>query len=202
LVSRFPIKRYVGCGKARSSRKLLYEKMKHFELASKIVSTNDAQVRVLNPICRLFGTGECPIRESQISVRDLRLHTDARTCRAGTIFENYRGCLPADAYVVYDTFFTNSARGLVDVSTGRTPQCPFIRRATDQGNGGVLACMTQLYAVGRRRDRAACRARICVCCLSNDRDLSSSSYISTPEGPPPTAAGDWCRLHPSCLLKN
>src|SRR5271167_608970 len=40
----------------------------------------------------------------------LRLHRHAGTSRTGAFLKNYRGHLQADAYVAYDSFFTDPQR--------------------------------------------------------------------------------------------
>ena len=43
------------------------------------------------------------------------MHADAGTAGPERFLEGYRGYLQADAYVAYDSFFTNPARGLVEL---------------------------------------------------------------------------------------
>jgi hypothetical protein len=78
--------------------------------------------------------------------------------RAGPemFLKHYRGYLQADAYVAYDSFFTNPARGLVEVACWAHTRRHFHQALdTDAARmGAVLAYIAQLYAVEKRARRS------------------------------------------------
>src|SRR5450432_1228994 len=95
----------------------LYLCLKDFVLSSKVVGTDDTPVKVLDrnlPQTRKGRiwpyTGD---RDHPAVVYD---YTPTRE-RAGPekFLKGFRGHLQADAYVVYDSFFTDPARGMVEV---------------------------------------------------------------------------------------
>jgi hypothetical protein len=65
---------------------------------------------------------------------------------------NYCGYLQADAYVAYDSFFTNPARGMVEAGCmAHARRHVYQARDTDPARmGAVLAYIAQLYAVEKR----------------------------------------------------
>jgi transposase len=97
----------------------LYERLKQFVLSSKVTGTDDTPVRVLDKslpgtsrtgrFWPYVGDGEHPG-----VVFD---YTPTRE-RAGPekFLKDFRGYLQADAYVAYDSFFTDPERGLVEVA--------------------------------------------------------------------------------------
>src|SRR5277367_46109 len=97
----------------------LYARLKQFVLSSKVVGTDDTPVKVLDR--SLVGTTRkgrfwpyLGDRNHGAAVFD---YTPTRQ-RAGPemFLKHYRGYLQADAYVAYDSFFTNPARGMVEVA--------------------------------------------------------------------------------------
>jgi transposase len=78
--------------------------------------------------------------------------------RAGPerFLKGYRGYLQADAYVAYDSFFTNPARGMVEVACWAHTRRHFHQALdTDPARmGAVLAYIAQLYAVEKRARRS------------------------------------------------
>jgi transposase len=69
--------------------------------------------------------------------------------------KDYRGYPQADAYVAYDSFFTDPARGLVEVGCwAHARRHAYQARDTDPARmGAVLAYIAQLYAVEKRARR-------------------------------------------------
>ena len=108
------------CGWMRQCADLLdplYKKLKDFVLASKVVGTDDTPVKVLDR--KLPQTRKGRIwpyvgdRDHPAVIYD---YTPTRE-RAGPekFLKDFRGHLQADAYAVYDSFFTDPARGMVEV---------------------------------------------------------------------------------------
>lgn len=137
----------------------LYGRLKDFVLSSKVTGTDDTPVRVLDK--RLEGTTRkgrfwpyAGDRNHQAVVFD---YTATRE-RAGPekFLENYQGYLQADAYVVYDSFFTDPKRGLVEVACwAHTRRHFYNARDTDPVRmGAVLAHIAQLYAVEGKARKA------------------------------------------------
>lgn len=149
------------CGWLRQSAELLcplYGRLKEFVLSSKVVGTDDTPVRVLDRSLKgttrkgrfwpYTGDGE-----HRAVVFD---YTPTRE-RAGPekFLKRYRGYLQADAYVVYDRFFTDRERGLVEVACWAHTRRHFHQALdTDSGRMGVvLVYIGQLYAVEKRARR-------------------------------------------------
>jgi Transposase IS66 family len=97
-------------------------------LSSKVVGTDDTPVKVLDRNLPQTRKGRIwPYvgdRDHPAIVYD---YTPTRE-RAGPeeFLKDFRGHLQADAYVVYDSFFTDPARGMVEVGAGASapnPQC-------------------------------------------------------------------------------
>jgi transposase len=148
------------CGWMRQSAELLeplYRRLKQFVLRSKVVGTDDTPVKVLDRslsqtrkgrIWPYIGDGNHPA-----VVYD---YTPTRE-RAGPerFLQNYRGYLQADAYVAYDSFFTDPARGLIEIGCwAHARRHAFQARDTDPVRmGGVLAYIAQLYRVEKRARR-------------------------------------------------
>lgn len=95
----------------------LYQRLKRYVLASKVVGTDDTPVKVLDRRLPHARKGRIwPYvgdREHRAVVYD---YTATRE-RAGPeeFLKQYRGHLQADAYVAYDSFFTKPERGMVEV---------------------------------------------------------------------------------------
>jgi len=142
------------CGWMRQCAGLLdplYKKLKEFVLASKVVGTDDTPVKVLDR--RLPQTRKGRIwpyvgdRDHPAVIYD---YTPTRE-RAGPekFLRDFRGHLQADAYAVYDSFFTDPARGLVEVGCWAHARRHF-HNALEKDPahmGGVLAMIAHLYEV-------------------------------------------------------
>ena len=109
----------------------LYVRLKQFVLSSKVVGTDDTPVKVLDrKLTRATRKGRfwpyIGDREHPAVVFD---YTPTRE-RAGPeqFLETYRGYLQADAYVAYDSFFTDPERGLVEVACWAHTRRHFHRR--------------------------------------------------------------------------
>jgi transposase len=150
------------CGWMRQSAELLeplYSRLKQFVLRSKVVGTDDTPVKVLDR--RLPQTRKGRIwpyvgdSDHPAVVYD---YTPTRE-RAGPerFLQNYRGYLQADAYVAYDSFFTDPVRGLVEVGCwAHARRHVFQARDTDPARmGAVLAYIAQLYKVEKRARRCS-----------------------------------------------
>jgi transposase/DNA-binding phage protein len=152
------------CGWMRQCAELLeplYGRLKTFVLASKVVGTDDTPVKVLDR--KLPHTRKGRIwpylgdRNHQAAIYD---YTPTRE-RAGPekFLKSYRGHLQADAYVAYDSFFTDPARGMVEVGCWAHARRHFHNALEhDQARmGGVLAFIAHLYGV----EKAARQSGLC-----------------------------------------
>ena len=142
------------CGWMRQCADLLdplYKKLKDFVLASKVVGTDDTPVKVLDR--KLPQTRKGRIwpyvgdRDHPAVIYD---YTPTRE-RAGPekFLKDFRGHLQADAYVVYDSFFTDPSRGMVEVGCWAHARRHF-HNALEKDPmrmGGVLAMIAHLYEV-------------------------------------------------------
>jgi len=148
------------CGWMRQCAELLtplYARLKDFVLRSKVVGTDDTPVKVMDR--RLPQTRKGRIwpyagdRDHPAVIYD---YTPTRE-RAGPeqFLTGYRGYLQADAYVAYDSFFTNPTRGLVEVGCwAHARRHVYQALQTDQARmGAVLAYIAELYAVEKRARR-------------------------------------------------
>ena len=134
-------------------------RLKAFVLSSKVTGTDDTPVRVLDK--SMPGTTRkgrfwpyVGDREHPGVVFD---YTPTRE-RAGPekFLEDYRGYLQADAYVVYDSFFTDPQRGLVEVACWAHARRHF-HQALDSDAarmGAVLAYIAKLYRVEKTARQA------------------------------------------------
>jgi transposase len=148
------------CGWMSQSADLLvplYGKLKDFVFASKVVGTDDTPVKVLDSELPHARKGRIwPYVGDRDHPAVIYDYTPTRE-RAGpeSFLKNYRGYLQADAYVAYDSFFTNPERGLVEVACwahGRR----HIYKALELDParmGSVLAYIAQLYAVEKRASK-------------------------------------------------
>jgi transposase len=108
------------CGWMSQSAELLaplYRKLKEFVLTSKVVGTDDTPVKVLDSQLSHARKGRIwPYVGDRNHPAVIYDYTPTRE-RAGpeAFLAGYRGYLQADAYVVYDSFFINPDRGLVEV---------------------------------------------------------------------------------------
>ena len=125
----------------------LYERLKTFVLSSKVAGTDDTPVRVLDKsLPRTSRTGRfwpyVGDRDHPGVVFD---YTPTRE-RAGPekFLAEYHGYLQADAYLAYDSFFTDPERGLVEVACWahypdlkRYPEC--------RPEEPEIACLSSLW---------------------------------------------------------
>jgi transposase len=95
----------------------LYGRLKREVLASKVVGTDDTPVKVLDRKLRQARKGRIwPYVGDRDHPAVIYDYTATRE-RAGPerFLKEFRGHLQADAYVAYDSFFTDPARGMVEV---------------------------------------------------------------------------------------
>jgi transposase len=148
------------CGWMRQSAELLaplYGRLKKFVLASKVVGTDDTPVKVLDRKLPATRKGRfwpyVGDRDHSAVIYD---YTPTRE-RAGPerFLKDYRGYLQADAYVAYDSFFTNPARGLVEVGCmAHARRHVYNARDIDSARmGAVLAYIARLYEVEKQARR-------------------------------------------------
>jgi len=129
----------------------LYQKLKDFVLASKVVGTDDTPVKVLDRNLPQTRKGRIwPYVGDRDHPAIIYDYTPTRE-RAGPeeFLKGFRGHLQADAYVVYDSFFTDPARGMVEVGCWAHARRHF-HNALEKDSarmGGVLAMIAHLYEV-------------------------------------------------------
>lgn len=148
------------CGWMRQSAELLvplYGRLKKFVLGSKVVGTDDTPVKVLDRQLSHARKGRIwPYVGDHDHPAVIYDYTPTRE-RAGPerFLENYRGYLQADAYVAYDSFFTNPDRGMIEVGCwAHARRHVYKARETDPARmGAVLVYIAQLYAVEKRARR-------------------------------------------------
>jgi hypothetical protein len=151
------------CGWMRQAAELLtplYGTLRQFVLSSKVTGTDDTPVRVLDK--SLAGTTRKGRFWPYVGDRDHPAvvfdYTPTRE-RAGPekFLKDYRGYLQADAYVAYDSFFTDPARGLVEVACWAHTRRHFHHALdTDPARmGAVLAYIAELYRVEKRARQSA-----------------------------------------------
>lgn len=154
------------CGWMRQSAELLeplYGRLKDFILSSKVTGTDDTPVRVLDK--SLEGTTRkgrfWPYLGDRNHPAVVFDYTPTRE-RTGPekFLKNFRGYLQADAYVAYDSFFTDPERGLVEVACWAHTRRHFHKALdTDSARmGAVLAYIAQLYAVEKRARRSGIKS--------------------------------------------
>jgi transposase len=94
----------------------LYQRLKRFVLASKVVGTDDTPVEVLD---RKFPDARKARIWPYVGDRDHVAAGYDYTPRGNEpgpkLLKQYRGHLQADAYVAYDAFFTKPERGMAEV---------------------------------------------------------------------------------------
>jgi transposase len=148
------------CGWMRQCAGLLdplYQNLKDFVLASKVVGTDDTPVKVLDRNLPQTRKGRIwPYvgdRDHPAVVYD---YTPTRE-RAGPekFLKDFRGHLQADAYAVYDSFFKDPKRGMIEVGCWAHARRHFHNALENDTPrmGGVLAMIAGLYEVeqaGRR----------------------------------------------------
>jgi transposase len=148
------------CGWMRQSADLLeplYERLKQFVLASKVVGTDDTPVKVLDRMLPHTRKGRFwPYVGDRGHPAIVYDYTPTRE-RAGPeqFLKPYRGYLQADAYAAYDSFFTDPARGLVEVGCwAHARRHAYNARENEPARmGAVLAYVAQLYAAEKRARR-------------------------------------------------
>jgi transposase len=148
------------CGWMRQSAELLdplYARLQQFVLSSKVVGTDDTPVKVLDRRLPEARKGRMwPYVGDRYHPAVVYDYTPTRE-RAGPerFLRNYRGYLQADAYVAYDSFFTDPARGMVEVGCwAHARRHVYQARDTDAARmGALLAYIAQLYAVEKRARR-------------------------------------------------
>jgi len=129
----------------------LYSCLKDFVLSSKVVGTDDTPVKVLDRNLPHTRKGRIwPYVGDQDHPAVIYDYTPTRE-RAGPeeFLKDFKGHLQADAYVVYDSFFTDPERGLVEVGCWAHARRHFHNALeNDQARmGGVLAMIAHLYGV-------------------------------------------------------
>ena len=149
------------CGWLRQSADLLaplYERMKSFVLASKVVGTDDTPVKVLDRTLSHTRKGRFWPYIGDHDHRALVYDYTPTRERAGPekFLSGYKGYLQLDAYPAYDAFFLAPGRGLVEVGCwAHARRHAFQARETDPARmGAVLAYIGQLYAVEKRARKA------------------------------------------------
>jgi transposase len=137
----------------------LYARLKAFVLSSKATGTDDTPVRVLDK--SLPGTSRTGRFWPYVGDRDhpgVVFDYTATRERAGPekFLEQYQGYLQADAYVAYDSFFTDPARGLVEVACWAHTRRHFHQALDNDAArmGAVLAYIAQLYAIEKTARQA------------------------------------------------
>jgi len=137
----------------------LYSRLKAFVLSSKVTGTDDTPVRVLDK--SLTGTSRTGRFWPYVGDRDhpgvVFDYTPTRE-RAGPekFLEDFQGYLQADAYVAYDSFFTDPERGLVEVACWAHTRRHFHQALDNDAArmGAVLAYIAQLYALEKTARQA------------------------------------------------
>ena len=89
-------------------------------------------------------------------------YTPTRERAGPEVSEGFQGHLQADAYVVYDSFFADPERGLVEVGCWAHARRHFHNALeNDQARmGGVLAMIAHLYGVEKVAGKRAARRRV------------------------------------------
>jgi len=129
----------------------LYDRLKKFVLESKVVGTDDTPVKVLDHTLPQARKGRIwPYvgdREHTAAIYD---YTATRE-RAGPerFLKEYRGHLQADAYVAYDSFFTDPSRELTEVGCWAHARRHFYQAQENDPSRmrTVLLLIAELYRV-------------------------------------------------------
>jgi transposase len=132
----------------------LYRSLKEVLFQSKVIGTDDTSVKVLDMALPFARTGRIwPYygdKEHPVILYD---YTATRE-RAGPekFLEGYRGYLQADAYGGYDAFFTDPARGLIEVGCWSHARRYYHKALeSDQPHmGPALLLIAQLYRVEKQ----------------------------------------------------
>jgi transposase len=152
------------CGWMRQCADLLdplYSRLKDFVLSSKVVGTDDTPVKVLDRTLPQTRKGRIwPYVGDRDHPAIIYDYTSTRE-RAGPeeFLKGFRGHLQADAYVVYDSFFTDPARGMVEVGCWAHARRHFhdALEKDPARMGGVLAMIAHLYEVEKMSRRHGLR---------------------------------------------
>jgi transposase len=129
----------------------LYQRLKKFALASKVVGTDDTPVKVLDRSLPQTRKGRIwPYTGDRDHPAVIYDYTRTRE-RAGPeeFLKDYRGYLQADAYAAYDSFFTKPERGMTEVACWAHTRRHF-HKALDSDASRmrtVLLLIAQLYRV-------------------------------------------------------
>ena len=131
----------------------LYQRLKRFVLASKVVGTDDTPVKVLDRKLPHGRKGRIwPYVGDRDHVAAVYDYTPTRE-RAGPeeFLKQYRGHLQADAYVGYDAFFTKPERWMAEVGCWAHARRHFHQALESDPSRmrTVLLFITQLYRVER-----------------------------------------------------
>jgi transposase len=129
----------------------LYERLKKFVLESKVVGTDDTPVKVLDRQLPQARKGRIwPYLGDRDHVAAVYDYTATRE-RAGPerFLKEYRGHLQADAYVAYDSFFTDPAREMTEVGCWAHARRHFYQAQENDPSRmrTVLLLIAQLYQV-------------------------------------------------------
>jgi len=129
----------------------LYLCLKDFVLSSKVLGTDDTPVKVLDRNLPHARKGRIwPYVGDRDHPAVIYDYTPTRE-RAGPagFLKDFRGHLQADAYVVYDSFFADPERGLVEVGCWAHARRHFHNALENDPArlGGVLAMIAHLYGV-------------------------------------------------------
>jgi transposase len=139
----------------------LYLCLKDFVLSSKVVGTDDTPVKVLDRNLPHTRKGRIwPYIGDRDHPGAVYHYTPTRE-RAGPeeFLKDFRGYLQADAYVAYDSFFTDPERGLVEVGCWAHARRHF-KNALEKDParmGGVLAMIAHLYGVEKTARQSGLR---------------------------------------------
>jgi transposase len=166
----------------------LYERLKQFVLASKVVGTDDTPVKVLDRKLPQARKGRIwPYVGDRDHVAAVYDYTATRE-RAGPeeFLKNYRGHLQADAYVAYDAFFTQPERGMVEVGCWAHARRHFHQALENDSSHMRTVLLFHRPALrrrkngartrpGRRRVALATGTRITTCAGASARIFASDS---------------------------
>ena len=152
------------CGWMRQSADLLeplYERLKRLVFRSKVVGTDDTPVKVLDRALPHTRKGRfwpyVGDRDHPAIVYD---YTPTRE-RTGPerFLKPFQGYLQADAYAVYDSFFTDPERGLVEVGCWAHARRHIWNARENEPSrmNAVLAHIAHLYAVEKRARQSSIR---------------------------------------------
>jgi transposase len=139
----------------------LYDRLKKFVLESKVVGTDDTPVKVLDRNLPQTRKGRIwPYLGDRQHVAAIYDYTATRE-RAGPeqFLKEYRGHLQADAYVAYDSFFTDPKREMTEVGCWAHARRHFYQAQENDPSRmrTVLLLIAQLYQVERLARQRALR---------------------------------------------